>query len=127
MLLLCGPLGVGKTTLVRALLESEGCRVMSPAFTVCNSYVAGNKHIYHVDLYRLKNSEDLESTGFWDIFQKKNPKKGAREEVKWLFIEWADRLPFQQLPHNWNCIKIDLKFAKATNLRQINVSQKPPF
>ena len=69
-LLLTGPLGAGKTTFVQMLLEKEYQNpsfVSSPAFTIQHYYPAPIE-AYHIDLYRLKTDEDLESTGFWDTF-----------------------------------------------------------
>ena len=58
--------------------------------------------IHHVDLYRLKDDEDLESTGFWDVFSNK-------EDL--VIIEWADRLNQKSLPPNWHYIQVKISFV----------------
>ena len=120
VLLLEGPLGVGKTTLVRFLLQ-EICAqkknsynmVSSPAFVIQNSYSTAQGLIQHVDLYRLKDDEDLESTGFWDLFSE--PKKNYL-----IIVEWANRLSMAAFPSYWNCIKVKLFFSKEA--RYVEVS-----
>ena len=124
VLLLKGPLGVGKTTLVKALLRKNNNRyfntqgtdiVSSPTFAVQHVYPSALGEIYHLDLYRLKNDEDLESTGFWDIFAE--PKK------KYLIIiEWADRLNPSCFSPMWNYLNVTLSFKQQNDIRNINVS-----
>ena len=122
VLLLDGPLGVGKTTFVRFLLETlekerggfaqkkEREQVTSPAFTIQNNYHTSFGLIQHIDLYRLKDDEDLESTGFWDIF--------SEQEKKYLIIiEWANRLNPDCLPLGWNYIRVVFSFGKSGNTR----------
>lgn len=123
VLFLKGPLGVGKTTLVRVLLKKNNNRhwniqetdqVSSPAFAVQHVYSSSYGKIYHLDLYRLKNDEDLESTGFWDIFSE--PK-----EKYLIIIEWADRLNLSGLSPMWNYLNVTLSFGKQKNIRNIKV------
>ena len=57
IVLLCGPLGAGKTTLAKALCEALGIRpevVISPTYTLVNIY-PGPASVYHVDLFRLED------------------------------------------------------------------------
>ncbi len=116
VVLLCGSLGAGKTTLVRFLLKNLGHQALSPAFAVCHTY-QGELVVHHLDLYRLKNDEDLESTGFWDIFQKGSAKR------RWVLIEWADRLKWDFLPPGWHYICVRLKFSLNKNERIVTVSE----
>ncbi len=81
---LTGELGAGKTQFVKGLAMGLGIdedEVVSPSFGLINEY-AGDKKLYHVDLYRLDTAEDIETLGLTDyIF-------GDGICV----IEWADRL-----------------------------------
>ncbi len=68
IIFLQGPLGAGKTTLVRGLLQSMHCaeRIKSPTFTLVESYMIGTLPIFHFDLYRLKSPRELLDIGLED-------------------------------------------------------------
>ena len=69
-LALYGGMGAGKTAFVRGLVKAicPECLslVHSPTFAIVNEYAGEKVTVYHFDLYRLNNGDDLISTGFYD-------------------------------------------------------------
>jgi tRNA threonylcarbamoyladenosine biosynthesis protein TsaE len=78
-----GDLGAGKTTLVQAICHGFGVRgeVTSPTYAIVHEYVGALGPVYHLDLYRLANEDELTNVGWDDIV-------GAHALV---LVEWAER------------------------------------
>ncbi len=67
-----GDLGAGKTAFVRGLASviTPGARVKSPTYTIVNEYKGEGVSLFHFDLYRISDDDELYSTGFYDYLSK---------------------------------------------------------
>lgn len=77
-----GPLGAGKTTLIKAILNASGVTQMvtSPTFTYMNVYENDRKQLfYHFDLYRIGSLQEFQAAGFDEYLYAPH---------SWSFIEW---------------------------------------
>ena len=85
-----GQMGAGKTTTIAALCKHKGVAdVMgSPTFSIINEYAftenGAAKKIYHIDLYRLKDDEEVVQAGVEDCVYS--------NEI--CFVEWPEKAPF---------------------------------
>lgn len=80
-----GPMGVGKTTFIKALCNELGVVeiVTSPTFALVNEYYTGSgESIFHFDFYRIEEIEEVYDFGYEDYFFSGN----------YCFIEWPDKV-----------------------------------
>lgn len=106
-----GDMGVGKTTLIKALVKALGSEdeVSSPTFSIVNEYVIENGRLFHFDLYRINDEEEALNFGFEDYLYTPN----------WVFIEWPDNAR-DLLPEDYN--RIDITTIDKTS-RSLKLSQ----
>ncbi len=94
-----GDLGAGKTTFTRGLALGMGLpdEVSSPTFAIVNEYHGkGRLSLYHFDMYRILDSDELETTGFYDY--------PMEESV--FAVEWSEHIQ-DALPEHVIRIRID--------------------
>lgn len=87
MILLRGDLGAGKTTLVKGIAEGFSAAsqddVTSPTFTLIHEYRGSSTILYHIDLYRIDTTRELETLALDDLI--------AEDSI--LLIEWGEKFP----------------------------------
>jgi tRNA threonylcarbamoyladenosine biosynthesis protein TsaE len=96
---LLGTLGAGKTAFVQGVGRASGITaksITSPTFVLCNEYV-GTQSIYHLDAYRLTDSDEFSDLGPEEMYQSEH----------YVFIEWADRVA-DCLPREYITIQINI-------------------
>lgn len=106
-----GDLGAGKTCFITGLALGLGFtgEVSSPTFAIINEYLGGRLNLYHFDMYRVNNWEDLYSTGFFDYLQ----------EGGVLAVEWSENIE-SALPDDAIRVKIE---RIDDNVRRITVER----
>ncbi|OQW51322.1 MAG: hypothetical protein A4S09_10335 [Proteobacteria bacterium SG_bin7] len=105
LILLNGDLGSGKTFFMTNLLQELGQdAAVSPSFAIHNRYETKNLSVDHLDLYRLKNLEDLESTGFWDLFM---------QESGIIAVEWANKIDVDDFMDSWPIWEIEIQITSG--------------
>lgn len=106
-----GNLGAGKTSFVKYMINSlskSEVEVTSPSFNLLHIYDQNNIELWHFDLYRLKDIDEIYELGIEDAFI-----KGVS------LIEWPEIID-KILPKNR--LEIKLSFAEKENARIVNLS-----
>jgi len=111
-ILLFGEIGVGKTTLSRALINNlqsqnneDETEVLSPTFNIIYEYEVNGFKIMHYDLYRLKNEKEVQQLG---IFEQ------SINSIK--VIEWAEIIKDKP----GDRLEVYISHEKELNMRKIN-------
>lgn len=109
-----GDLGVGKTLFSQGFARGLGVKeyVNSPTFTIVQEYDDGRIPLYHFDVYRIEDSEEMEEIGFTDMLY--------GEGV--CLIEWADMIE-DILPDHYMKVLIQKDLEKGFAYRRIVVEQ----
>ena len=83
-----GEMGVGKTAFTRGFCRALEIRaVRSPTYTVVNEYRGGTLPVFHFDMYRIEDGDDLFSIGYTDYLAKDG----------YILCEWSENIP-EELP-----------------------------
>ena len=115
IILIYGEMGVGKTTLVKAIAKVLGSEdeVSSPTFSLVNEYETDSELIYHFDLYRVNNIEEVYNFGIEDYLFSDN----------WSVIEWPEMIE-NNMPLRFD--RIDL-VINTDNSRTLKLNNKNEF
>jgi len=94
-----GDMGSGKTTLIKQIVKDIGIseNVKSPTFSLVNEYIENDLIIFHFDLYRINNENELDSIGFYEYL----------DSGKLCFIEWPN-IAIQNIYKDYVLIKISV-------------------
>ena len=105
-----GELGMGKTAFTRGLARGLGCRgrVTSPTFTIVNEYEGGTLPLFHFDMYRLRDADDLFDIG-WEDFLRRG---GV------CAVEWSETIQEALEP---DTIYVDIRRGAETNQRILTI------
>lgn len=109
---LIGDLGVGKTVFTQGMAEGLGITepVNSPTFTILQVYEKGRLPLYHFDVYRIGDVEEMEEIGYEDCFYGKGVS----------LIEWADLIK-DILPKEYMRITVEKDLEKGLDYRRIKI------
>ncbi len=109
LVFLIGELGAGKTTLTRGVMRAAGhtSAVKSPTYTLVEEYQLGDRQVFHFDLYRVKDPEELEWIGIRDYL----------EQQSLCFVEWPS-MGIGYLPDP----DIEIKLMAKGEVRELEIN-----
>lgn len=112
VLLLNGDLGVGKTAFSKGIGKGLGIRetISSPTFTILQIYEEGRIPLYHFDVYRIADAEEMYEIGYEDYFYGQGV----------CLIEWADLIQ-EILPESAAVVTIEKELEQGVDYRKITV------
>ena len=111
---LCGDLGVGKTVFTKGLAKGLGITesVCSPTFTIVQIYEEGRLPLYHFDVYRIGDPEEMDEIGYEDYFYGDGV----------CLVEWAELIK-ELLPVKRVELLIDKDLQKGFDFRRITLQE----
>ena len=114
---LYGDLGVGKTAFVRGFtsLFSPKARVKSPTFALVNEYKGEKTSVFHFDMYRIGDEDELYSIGFYDYLDRNGV----------CLTEWSENIPFA-LPDSHIAVNIEKCPKEHPDRRRITIHLLQP-
>ena len=115
ILLLSGPLGSGKTSLVQGLAEGLGISepITSPTFALAQHYPQGEPKLVHLDLYRLEQPASAD-----ELFLQEEEEASTTGAL--MAVEWPERLGLD-LPETW---RLELRHQDEGRLAQLTSPRK---
>ena len=117
VVLLDGPLGAGKTTLVQGFATGIGAHkpAASPTFVLAHSYPGGRLPVWHLDLYRIETEAEIDDLDI-DLYM---PRDGVT------LVEWAERAQARRWPPDSLTIRLDLASSgRIANIGCIDVGAR---
>lgn len=114
-ILMKGVLGAGKTTFIHYFCESYGLKnISSPTFALHQCYQNQMIKIDHFDLYRLQTSEEIETSGLWEVL--------SDLTNSLIFIEWPERISSLHLPQDRIIYEVEISKLDE-NKRRLTLSR----
>ena len=112
---LIGDLGVGKTVLTQGIAEGLAITeaICSPTFTIVQVYEEGRLPLYHFDVYRIGDPEEMDEIGYEDYFYGDGV----------TLIEWANLIE-EILPEHHKEITIEKDLEKGFDYRRITITNR---
>lgn len=112
---LTGDLGVGKTVFTQGFAGGLGIEetVNSPTFTILQIYDEGRLPLYHFDVYRIADVEEMDEVGYEDFFY--------GEGV--CLVEWADLIE-EILPEQYTQVTIEKELKRGFDYRRITLERR---
>ena len=113
---LFGDLGVGKTAFVRGFTQAiaPNARVKSPTFALVNEYKGTSCSVFHFDMYRIEDEDELYSIGFYDY--------ANRNGI--CLTEWSENI-LSSLPDAYIRVEITKNDGENTDSRLITIKEYP--
>ena len=110
---LFGDLGVGKTAFIRGFTSriSPSARVKSPTFSLVHEYRGATLSVFHFDLYRIEDEDELYSMGFYDYLDRRGI----------CLTEWSEKIEYA-LPERYLRVEIVKNSVERVDSRELRIT-----